>query len=88
MVVPTRNGVEPAKPSVSSGGRTGRGDRGQAAARPSASSHEPSRTSAQPAAAPATVVEDLEEGATLAELESSFLSPFDPETESLEDRGV
>ena len=34
------------------------------------------------------MAEDPEEGATLAELESSFLSPFDPETESLEEYEV
>eukprot|EP00439_Symbiodinium_sp_Y106_P023279 s6151_g2.t2 len=88
-------GVEPpslpAGPSASSGGRTGRGDLGQPA-----SSRETSRPVA---AASAPVAEDPEEGATLAgpgawglgpgawglEPESSFLSPFDPETESLEE---
>ena len=34
------------------------------------------------------MAEDPEEGATLAELEISFLSPFDPETESLEEYEV
>ena len=56
--------------------------------RPSASSREPSRTSARRPAAPSPVAEDPEEGATLAELKTSFLSPFDPETESLEEYEV
>ena len=86
-------GVEPPTlppgPSASSGNRTGRGDLGQPVARPSASLREPSRPPARPvAAASAPVAEDPEEGATLAELESSFLSPFDPETESLEEYEV
>ena len=77
------------RPSASSGNRTGRGDLGQPVARPSASLREPSRPPARPvAAASAPVAEDPEEGATLAELESSFLSPFDPETESLEEYEV
>ncbi|CAE7761843.1 unnamed protein product, partial [Symbiodinium sp. KB8] len=75
----------PAGPSEAASGRTGRGDRGQPAVRPSASSREPSRTSARRPAAPSPVAEDPEEGATLAELKTSFLSPFDPEAESLEE---
>eukprot|EP00439_Symbiodinium_sp_Y106_P034234 s4270_g4.t1 len=53
------------------------------------SSREPSWPPTRPvAAASAPVAEDPEEGATLAELEISFLSPFDPETKSLEEYEV
>ena len=78
----------PTGPSEAASGRTGRGDRGQPAVRPSASSREPSRTSARRPSAPRPMAEDPEEGATLAELKTSFLSPFDPETESLEEYEV